>query len=148
MSFLPAYIFFSLIPSFPVFTPSKRTQKHQSYFLIVIVRRSLYTYVYIYSYLPRSSHLYIFFKIGILENFGNFTGKDLCWTHFIKERLQKSVKFAKFIRTPISTSSGYFCLHFAPTLTCLYLLTLTYLLFIDSYFICSLFDIIWTWQNW
>ena len=43
-------------------------------------------------------------KKGVLTNFANFTGKHLCWSFFIKKRLQYRyfpVKFAKFIKTPI-----------------------------------------------
>ena len=57
----------------------------------------------------------MFFKMGILKNLANFTGKHLCWSlfliklqafqacNFIKKRLQHRcfpMKFAKFIRTP------------------------------------------------
>ena len=64
----------------------------------------------------RSSRSQIFFKIGVLKNFANFTGKHLCWSlfwNFIKNRLQHRcfpVKFAKFLRTPFlqNTSGGYF----------------------------------------
>ena len=57
----------------------------------------------------------MFFKIDVLKNFANFTGKHLCWSLFLiqlqawrvatlfKKRLQHScfpVKFAKFFRTP------------------------------------------------
>ena len=56
----------------------------------------------------------MFFKIGILKNFTNFTGKHLCWSlffiklacNFIKKRLQHRrfpVKSANFFRTAIFT---------------------------------------------
>ena len=59
----------------------------------------------------------MFFKIGILRRFANFTGKRLCWSLFLKDlragglqldkkRLQHScfpVKFATFLRTPFLT---------------------------------------------
>ena len=32
----------------------------------------------------RSSHLQMFFKIGVLKSFPNFTGKHLCWSFFLK----------------------------------------------------------------
>ena len=54
----------------------------------------------------------MFFKIGVLKGFVNFTGKHLCWSlffdkvteacNFIKKRLQHScfpAKFANFFRT-------------------------------------------------
>ena len=61
--------------------------------------------------------LQMFFKIGVLTSFVNFTGKHLCWSLFLKnqqagafllhkKRLQRScfpVKFAKFLRTPFLT---------------------------------------------
>ena len=31
----------------------------------------------------RSSRLQMFFKIGVLKNFANFTGKHLCWSLFL-----------------------------------------------------------------
>ena len=42
-------------------------------------------------------------KRGVLKNF-IFTGKHMCWSDFIKKRLQRkcfTVKFAKFLRAPI-----------------------------------------------
>ena len=62
----------------------------------------------------RSSRSQMFFKIGVLKNLANFTGKQLCWSlflnkvaglqasNFVKKRLQHRlyyVKFAKFPRT-------------------------------------------------
>ena len=60
----------------------------------------------------RSSRLQMFFKIGALKNFANFTGKHLCWNfllicscNFIKKRLQhrylcEIFKKTVFYRTP------------------------------------------------
>ena len=31
----------------------------------------------------RSSRSQMFFKIGVLKNFANFTGKQLCWSIFL-----------------------------------------------------------------
>ena len=31
----------------------------------------------------RSSHSQMFFKMGVLKNFANFTGKHLCWSIFL-----------------------------------------------------------------
>ena len=52
----------------------------------------------------------MFFKLGVLKDFANFTGKHLYWclflTNFIKKRLQHRcfhVKFANFLRTPFPT---------------------------------------------
>ena len=57
----------------------------------------------------------MFFKISVLKNFANFTGKHLGWEslfnkfkawNFIKKRLQYMrlpVKLAKFLRTPFFT---------------------------------------------
>ena len=58
----------------------------------------------------RSSRLQMFFKLGALKNFANFTGKHLCWSLFLIKFLRNfikdiptqvcwSVKFAKFLRT-------------------------------------------------
>ena len=54
----------------------------------------------------RSSLSQKFFKIDVLKDFANFTGKHQCWSlacNFIKKRLQHRcfpVKFANFLRTP------------------------------------------------
>ena len=55
----------------------------------------------------------MFFKIGVLKDFANYTGKHLCWSliglqasNFIKNRLQHRcfrLKFGKFLRTPFFT---------------------------------------------
>ena len=80
----------------------------------------------------RSSRLLMFFKIDTLKSFGNFTGKHLSWSLFLKnlqaEGLQLyqkkplqhrcfSVKFAKFLGTHFLqnpsgffTSGGCFCI--------------------------------------
>ena len=61
----------------------------------------------------RSSRLQMFFKLGVLRSFANFTGKHLCWSPFLKnsqagglqlhkKRLQHScfpVQFAKLLKT-------------------------------------------------
>ena len=59
----------------------------------------------------KSSHLQMYFKIGVLENFTTFTGKYLCWSlflrklqacNFVQKRLQHRnfpVNIAKFLRT-------------------------------------------------
>ena len=47
----------------------------------------------------RSSCSQMFFRIGVLKNFANFTRKHLCWSLFFDKRLQHRcflVKFAKF----------------------------------------------------
>ena len=55
----------------------------------------------------KSSRLQIFFRIGALKNFSNFTCKQLPETcNFIKKRLKHRcflVKFEKFLRTPFFT---------------------------------------------
>ena len=72
----------------------------------------------------QSNRSQMFFKIGVLKSFANFTGKHLCWISFnkvvglkawncIKKRLQHRcfpVKFAKFLRTRFlqNTSGGCF----------------------------------------
>ena len=52
----------------------------------------------------------MFFKIDVLKNFANFTGKHQCWSlflvNFIKKRLQHKcfpVKYANLLRTPFFT---------------------------------------------
>ena len=55
----------------------------------------------------RSSHQKCSLKKGILGNLTNFTEKHLCWSLFLikLQRLQHRcfpVKFAKFLRRPIS----------------------------------------------
>ena len=57
----------------------------------------------------RSSLSQMFFKIDVLKDFANFTGKHQCWSfacNFIKKRLQHRrfpVKFANFLRTSFFT---------------------------------------------
>ena len=71
--------------------------------------------------ISRSSRLQMLFKIGVVKSFANFTGKHLCWSHFLKnlqaEDLQLYLKstpaqmfscevckiFAKFLRKPFYT---------------------------------------------
>ena len=55
----------------------------------------------------------MFFKIAVLKNFANFTGKHVCCSlpqtrNFIKERLQHRCFpeiYAKFLRTPFSQNT-------------------------------------------
>ena len=57
----------------------------------------------------RSSLSQMFFKIDVLKDSADFTGKHQCWSlacNFIKKRLQHRcfpVKFANFLRTPFFT---------------------------------------------
>ena len=49
--------------------------------------------------------LQMFFKIGVLTNFGNFTGKHLCWSLLLKKRLNYRcfpVKFSTILRINFS----------------------------------------------
>ena len=65
----------------------------------------------------RSNHSQMLFKIGVLKNFANFTGKHPCQDlsqacNFIKERLQYrcfSEIYAKFLRTPFSQNASGGC---------------------------------------
>ena len=41
----------------------------------------------------RSSHLQIFFKIGVLKSFANLSGKQLCWSLFLSLQLHKKSFF-------------------------------------------------------
>ena len=47
----------------------------------------------------RSSRSQMFYEIGVFENFGKFTGKQLCWNHILKT----------FKETPSQVLSSYFC---------------------------------------
>ena len=51
----------------------------------------------------KSSLSQVFFNIGVLKHFENFTGKQLCWSVFLSWRQHGCfpVKFANFLRTPI-----------------------------------------------
>ena len=72
-------------------------------------------------FVSRSICWQMLFKIDVLKNSTNFTGKRLCWClilfKFAKNRLQRTyfpVKVAKFSRRPFfsqNTSSGCFCLY-------------------------------------
>ena len=49
----------------------------------------------------RSSRSQMFYKIGVPENFAKFTGKQLCWRHFlIKLHTCFPMIFVKFSRIP------------------------------------------------
>ena len=43
----------------------------------------------------RSSRLQMFFKIGVVKSFANFTGKHLCWSLFLKNLQGESLQFHK-----------------------------------------------------
>ena len=43
----------------------------------------------------RSSRLQMFFKIGVVKSFANFTGKHLCWSLFLKNLQGESLKLHK-----------------------------------------------------
>ena len=72
----------------------------------------------------------MFFKVGVLKNFANFTGKHLYWSliliNFIKKRLQHRVfpvEFAKFLRTPLFyrvalVASSIFLIFFSKIVLC------------------------------
>ena len=81
-----------------------------SYFRPVNIAKFLRT---AFLYTSRSSRLQMFFKIGVLKSFANFTGKHLCWRiffkktfrhkvcNFIKKKLQHGcfpVRFTKFLK--------------------------------------------------
>ena len=58
--------------------------------------------------LTRSSHLQMTFKIGVLTDFANFTGKQLCWNlYFIK--MQASTLQFCWKETPTQLSSSIIC---------------------------------------
>ena len=83
----------------------------------------------------------MFFKMGALKIFKNFTGKHLCWSlflvNFIKNRLRHRffpVKFAKFLWTPFHrTLLLWLLIYSARTLSILAMRT----------FILTLEDSIW-----
>ena len=74
----------------------------------------------------RSSHLQMFFKIGVLKSFANFKGKHLRWSFFLKnlqgDSMQLHAKFAKFFLQ--HTSGGCFCIFFKKVLLNSYFATL------------------------
>ena len=50
----------------------------------------------------RSSHSQMFYRIGVLEKFAKFTGKNQCWNYFlIKSHAYFPLIFVEFSRTPI-----------------------------------------------
>ena len=56
----------------------------------------------------RSGRSRMFFKVGVLKNFANFTGKQLCWSLFLKklQAFRSSDERTPFLQ---NTSSGYLC---------------------------------------
>ena len=74
----------------------------------------------------RGSHRRCSAKKGVLENYENFTRKRLCWSLFltklqVKKRPQDScftVKFAKYLRTPILKNICEWLLLYWKSLVC------------------------------
>ena len=117
----------------------------------------LFILIFISIVISTEAVIQIFFKIGVLKNFANSTGKHLCWSeacNFIKKRFQHGcfpVKFVKFLRTPFFTE------HFRQLLlysllylhllayTCLHLLILVYLFTVVLFMLYELdkIDKIW-----
>ena len=87
------------------------TRLPNSYIIIYLINCLITTFLKKY----RSSHRKCSVRKGVLKNFANFTGKHLCWSHFLwscrplacrffKRRLQHKcfpVKFANLLRTPV-----------------------------------------------
>ena len=66
------------------------------------------SYLWAETVLSRSSRSQMFFKIGVLNNIANFTGKQLYLSFFlIKLQACFPVKLVKFLRTPLVTASAY-----------------------------------------
>ena len=64
-----------------------------SYFLLVNIAKFLRT-----SFLQntsRNSRLHMFFKIGALKGFANFTGKHFCWSLFLKNLQAEGLQLHK-----------------------------------------------------
>ena len=88
----------------------------------------------------RSSHLQIFLKTGVLEDFAIFTGKHLCWNNFMKKtpiqvfffEYCKIFKTSFFYRAPLVAASGH--LHY---FLILLFLTFSISLFRSSHWKCS-----------
>ena len=57
----------------------------------------------------RNNRLQMFFKIGVLRNFANFTGKHLFWILFFLIKLQ-AFRLAKFLRTTFFTKQLWWLL--------------------------------------
>ena len=84
--------------------------KCETYDKLVIIKFSLSYFTLespIISIKPSRSQM--FFKIGVIKNFANFTGKQLFCSLF----LIFPVKFAKFLRTPFLIEHLW-CLHLLP----------------------------------
>ena len=64
---------------------------------VMIVRMIMRTVMRKY----RSSRSQMFFKIGILKHFANFTGKHLCWSFFLM-KLQ-ALRPANLLKTDSNT---------------------------------------------
>ena len=79
---------------------------------------NIFIYKKIFLDLTRSRRSQMFFKIGVLKNFANYTGEYLCWSLFLIKLqplrpttlLKRDfstgcflVKFAKFLKTPFFT---------------------------------------------
>ena len=95
------YVNFVLNFNIPEFSDKGRVQNPS------IIQSKRYWEVVLRSF--RGSRWSIFFNIGVLKMFSNFTGKHLCWSlflikYFVKNRFQRRcfpVKFEKFLRIPL-----------------------------------------------
>ena len=94
--------------------------------------------IYVWNRNFGSGRSHMLFKIGVLENLANFTGRHLCWSHFlikmlcsdlqlcnfIKKRLLRRcfpLKFAKFLTKPFLQSTSGECFWNLRVLSPLYL---------------------------
>ena len=57
----------------------------------------------------RSSRTQMFFKVGVLKRFANFTGKHLCWSLFLKNLQAKGLQLHKKRKTPTEVLSCEVC---------------------------------------
>ena len=83
-----------------------------SYFRPVNIAKFLRTSFFLNT--SRSSRLQIFFKIGVLKSFSNFTEKHLCWRPFLKN-LQAEVLQLHKKKTPTQVFSCEVCKIFKKT---------------------------------
>ena len=56
----------------------------------------------------------MFFKIGVLKSFANFTGKHLCWSLFLKNLQAEGLQLPKK-KTPTQVFSCELCENFKNT---------------------------------
>ena len=100
-------LFIKVFASFSRRAPSSSWKEKNQVQIIVFQKKDVSKILSILN--PQKICLWMFFKICVIKNFGNFTKKHLRWSLFFnKSRVQYrefSVKFSKFLTAPFYKTS-------------------------------------------